>query len=512
MLRKAVAPLSLVAYVLACSANLATAQPTSIDQSMYFRSDVKDDPVCHDLTFDAQAGRYVWPEPVSNPAITCPDAFGWTQFLDAIRGEFWSNWAFDTFTWPQQPLAFCPEGGENCCNPNSSTNPGYDDPTNPALNCPFFPGDHGGLSVIPASERPHEVTPPIHGIIAQTDPARELREEEAEIVYRNKAFFDYVFQNNLYNQEGLAERFKRAVATVASNAPFRATGVEIRFPADAVMFKTDWIHQDFMLELGLIQEMPSGPPNNPDAPYVTMLIENPIGDNDAGNFKPGLHYMVAITGASKAIPNWHWYAFEHVGNLGRCDYIGCNDAFGFDQPAPDGFYTNYIPPRTQSDNLVTPSPIFLTGEAYPSGTMTAALDALFTATGVATAADEDPDTPSVTDAAWRSYRLKGTQTTFTTSYGVSTIVGQSITEGGFVNTASCMTCHSQATVNSEGQPAIQSFGSSIDLNVTGYNESTRGAPNPSWFLSANTNVYNALQADFVWGIFNAQSVQQSGGN
>jgi hypothetical protein len=218
---------------------------------MYFRSDVKDDPVCRGLTFDPQAQRYIWPEPVSNPAITCPDAFGWTQFLDAIRDEFWSNWAFDTFTWPQQPLAFCPEGGENCCNPNSSTNPGYDDPTNPALHCPFFPGDHGGLSVIPAGDRPHEVTPAIHGIIAQTDPARKLREEEAEIVYRNKAFLDYVFQNNLYNQEGLAERFNRTVATVATNAPFRATGLEIRFPADAVMFKTDWIHQDFMLELGL---------------------------------------------------------------------------------------------------------------------------------------------------------------------------------------------------------------------------------------------------------------------
>jgi hypothetical protein len=167
---------------------------------------------------------------------------------------------------------------------------------------------------------------------------------------------------------------------------------------------------------------------------------------------------------------------------------------------------------TQSDGLVTPSPIFLTGQSYPSGTMIAALDALFTVTGTATGADVDPNTPSVTDAAWRSYRLKGTQTAFTTSYGVPTIVGQSITEGGFVNTASCITCHSQATVNAQGQPAIQSFGSSIDLNVTGYNESTRGTPNPSWFFSANTNIYNALQADFAWGIFNAKPLQQSGGN
>ena len=39
-----------------------------------------------------------------------------------------------------------------------------------------------------------------------------------------------------------------------------------------------------------------------------------------------------------ALPNWHWYAFEHVNNLGRCDFTGCNDSYGFKKtvsiPAP----------------------------------------------------------------------------------------------------------------------------------------------------------------------------------
>ena len=495
----------------AAFAIVASAQPNAIDNAMYFRSDVRDDDSCSQLRFDPETQAYVWPNEIINPAMTCPDAFGWTQFTDAIRFAFWNNWAFDSFSWPQEPLPLCGNGiTENCCDPNAAISPGYDNAGNPALHCPYFPGDHGGIANATLVPGAHEVTPPAHGIIATTDPARELRQEEAEIVYRNRAFFEYSFRQNLYNLEGLADRFNRASTTVAANAPFRAEGVEIRFPSDAVMFKTDWIHQDYMLDFGLIREMPSGPPNNPDAPYITMMISSAIGDNDASSFKPGLHYLVGVTGAVKALPNWHWYAFEHVGNLGRCDYIGCNDSFGFEQPAPEGFYGNFIRPHTQSDNLVRPSTIFLTGQPYDSGLMTPSLDALFGAIGIATKPSADPNMPSATDEAWRSYRLKGTQTAFTTAYGVPIVLGQSITEGGFINSASCMTCHAQASVNAAGQPAIQSFGSSMLLNLTGYHQSTNGAPIPAWFFSANTNVYQALQTDFVWGIFNAQSVNRTG--
>lgn len=493
-----------VATMAALLAAPASAQPNAIDNAMFFFSTVRDDDVCRQLTYDAETRNYVWPEGVTNPAMTCPDAFGWTQFTGAITDQFWTNWAFDSFIWPSAPLALCEPGDTDCCDPNSNTNPGYDNPGNPALHCPYFPGDHGGLAATTLPPGGHEVSAPAHGVIAQTDPARVLRQEETEIVYRNRAFFEYAFTENLYNQEGLGARFTAANAAVA---PFQPLNTAIDFPPDAVMFKVDWIHQDYMLEYGLIEELPSGPPNNPDAPYVTMMITEAIGDSDPTHFKPGLYYLVGITGAAKAVPGWHWYAFEHVGNLGRCDYIGCNDAFGFDQPVPEGYYANFIAPHQETDGLVNPSPIFVTAEVYPSGTMTDSLDTLFRAMGIGTGADDgDPNTPSLTDPAWRSYRLKGTQTTFTTTYGIPTIVGQSITEGGFVQSASCMTCHVQASVNAAGTPAIQSFGGSFRLNLTGYNQSTNGPPVPSWFFAGNTNTYIAFQTDFVWGIFNAQPV------
>ncbi|MGD9740610.1 MAG: hypothetical protein AB7O56_09255 [Bauldia sp.] len=508
MRRRIVAVIAGFAVAMAAMTVSVVSQPNGLDNSMYFYSDVRDADACRGLTYDAATEAYVWPAGITNPAMTCPDAFGWTQFADAIRDAFWANWAFDTFMWPAEPLALCEPGGTNCCDPTSNTNPGYDNPGNPALHCPFFPGDHGGLdgTIVPTGA--HDIAAPTHGIIAQTDPGRVLREEEAEIVYRNRPFFEYAFAENLYNQEGLGARYTATTAGVTANAPYRATNAAIGFPSDAVMFKTDWIHQDHMLEMGLIEEQPDGPPNNPDAPYITMLISEVIGDNDPDSFKPGLYYLVGIAGAAKAVPNWHWYAFEHVANLGRCDYIGCNDAFGYDaEGVPDGFYANFVPPHQASDGLVTPSPVFVTGEAYPPGTITMSLDALFAAAGIGTGtADADPNTPSLDDPAWRSYRLKGTQTEFTTSYGIPIIVGQSISEGGFVNSASCMTCHAQATVNAAGTPAIASFGSSYLLNLTGYHQSTNGPPVPSWFFAPNRPNYTALQTDFVWGIFNANSI------
>src|SRR5690606_1760473 len=77
----------------------ALAQPTAIDNAMFFHSDVRDDDACRGLRFDPETESYVWPDGVGNPAITCPDAFGWTQFTDAIRYGFWANWSFDAFIW-----------------------------------------------------------------------------------------------------------------------------------------------------------------------------------------------------------------------------------------------------------------------------------------------------------------------------------------------------------------------------------------------------------------------------
>ena len=49
------------------------------------------------------------------------------------------------------------------------------------------------------------------------------------------------------------------------------------------------------------------------------------------------------------------------------------------------------------------------------------------------------------------YRLKGAQVDFTDRTGRPTIVGNSITEAGFVSTSSCITCHAWASIGAPSQ-------------------------------------------------------------
>lgn len=86
--------------------------------------------------------------------------------------------------------------------------------------------------------------------------------------------------------------------------------------------------------------------------------------------------------STKDLPNWFWATFEHVDNQGRCDWTGGNDS----------------------------------------------------------------GRPTPADAAWRSYRLKGSQTEFVTATGRSTLLGNSVTEAGFTNSVSCISCHARAAV------------------------------------------------------------------
>ena len=48
------------------------------------------------------------------------------------------------------------------------------------------------------------------------------------------------------------------------------------------------------------------------------------------------------------------------------------------------------------------------------------------------------------DAAFTNYCLKGSQTDFTDAQGVKTRLGNSVTEAGFVDSASCISCHGTA--------------------------------------------------------------------
>ena len=237
-------------------------------------------------------------------------------------------------------------------------------------------------------------------------------------------------------------------------AAFFASGNVVDFPIDSVEVKGNWI---------AIEES-----DKPDYHWNYDI-----------NGK--LYGLVAMHITSKALPNWIWATFEWVGNPGRCDFIGCRDCFGY-SPATVASNTDAV------------------GKTYSGGTMNAPLAAMFEAGGLT----------GPWGAEWQNYRLKASQTDYVDPTGVPLLVGNSVTEGGFVQTASCMTCHSRAAVDATGASAFPIFGEKEPLPLqttspqqfqtefTTYN----GPPDPNWFwlfTGKGTKRVN-MQTDFVWAI------------
>lgn len=215
----------------------------------------------------------------------------------------------------------------------------------------------------------------------------------------------------------------------------------ISFPVDSIEVKANW------------------------KPVTAGLDTSLYHINTASDGKQ--YALVSMHVISKMVPNWTWATFEHKDNPGRCDFMGCRDSFGATTPV-----------------VAAKTP---TGGTYPACTKTAALKAMF---GKANLPPE-----------YDNYCLKGSQTDFITSTGLTTLLGNSVTEDGFVSTSSCMTCHSQAAVTSSGASAFQNGG------VTAQG-SPNGVPLASWFWNnpgkSNQSQKN-LQMDFVWAIpLNAQ--------
>jgi hypothetical protein len=175
-----------------------------------------------------------------------------------------------------------------------------------------------------------------------------------------------------------------------------------------------------------------------------------------------LYGLVALHIMTKALPNWLWATWEWTGNAGRCDYIGCHDSFGV-APA----------------NVAPQTPL---GGPYPSGTLATTLLAKFSAAGLG--------------AEWQNYRLKGSQTLFADTTGLPTLLGNSVTENGFVQTSSCITCHGQASVDKSGHP-------NPSVGFVG-NQSSNGPLRPSMFYTTTSPpVLEYLPIDFIWGILAA---------
>ncbi len=490
--------------------------PNELQKFMLYRSFVQDAPTCGVVVDDHTA--MIGGINAAAGAATCPDAFAWAQLTNAIKQEFWT-WGIDQTVWPAKPLPLCSATVTgDCCDPGAVPIQGSQ-PT----GCPVYRADYSPISPLPAAPN----GTPAQGVINhrglvpadEIDPGRLLRDLELELVFRNRAMVNYIYRNDLYSREGLGARNRAQNAAIKAGNLGEAHALTVRFPNDAVMVKTDFVHQDIMLGQGLIQPIKgSDVPNNPDYPYLTVFLDGDGGEDQV----PGWYYLLAMTNASKDLPTWHWYAMEHVANRGRCDYIGCNDSFGYSvngaaQTGAD-FGSTYIPPMiTVNDDKITGNdPLFVTGKFYdPVETgeeMTPALADLFKAMGIATAAaDPDPMVISADDPAWANYRLKGTQTTFNTATGVPTGLGATITEGGFVNSASCTTCHSQAAADANGTSTQAGVGATWRPNLLGFSQVAMGAPDPDWFYGNGGPTAIATQIDFVWGILNAACQSPAGG-
>jgi hypothetical protein len=225
--------------------------------------------------------------------------------------------------------------------------------------------------------------------------------------------------------------------------------------------------------------------------------------------------------SSKDIPDWVWTTFEHVAMPGRCDIIGCNDSYGYRNPAklPKGVADNYIEPKTRSDHLNSPSVVFDRDGIYPPEPIRAGLKHVLDGLSIGVKPSGNSEEPTPRDLAWRSYRLRGSQVDFVDATGRSNMLGNSITEAGFMDGSSCITCHARAGIKVTpvpkdnalacGNPVLDGkycytfFGLGVfenSLSDFGYARSAHGIPNPDWYYAnATPPTLNILPVDFVWG-------------
>jgi hypothetical protein len=255
---------------------------------------------------------------------------------------------------------------------------------------------------------------------------------------RNEAAFKFIKDNGLFKVTGLKAAF----------------GKTLSFPPDAVEVKANWMP---------VEQVPAFTGNKvtlADVPKVFHVNTSPVD-----NKKYALMSMHVIT---KLVPNWTWATFEHKFNPKRCDIIGCRDAFGAVQSP--------VPPNKDP------------GLGYPDCVKTPALKQLIAA--------------AKWDEAFENYCLKGSQSDFTDNNGLDIRLGNSITEDGFVNRSSCITCHGRAGFDQNGRA---SSNAGFDAN---------GAPlgpiQPNWYWSftARQPIFVGMpglkriasSADFVWSV------------
>lgn len=506
LLRSPVASCSAL-FGLVLAAGVASASPNTVDYAVYFDSEVHDTEGCA-MTMNGQ--EVMIDKKFANPSMSCPDMFSWKLFADTVRQSWWTNWAADEQTWPAEPFALCEGGkaGPNCCLPGSADNP--------SQHCPVYPGDV--VSITESASQPRKLSKPIgaHAISlgrgglnlemmtmpgkpGEPEPGRVLRQEVGEITVRNKDMFDYIFKNDLYNAQGVANVVERNQKNLAEHAPYQAKNPsgalsKIDLPVSAIMIKSNWLYHEFAKDIGL--------KDDPAAPYIKKAMSTELN----GKTYTGEHWLLAFHISTKDTPQWVWTTFEHVNNPGRCDFSGCNDSYGYASPDqhPGETMSNFTAPHVRNDGLQQSSVIYDLGNTYPSGPVSSGLSEIFKSAGIGTT--QAGEEPMPTDKGWLSYRLKGAQVNFTNAMGRATRLGNSITEGGFVTTSSCITCHARASVAASGdskKPLAVPLGVFLydQLSEVGYGQSAMGIPERSWYHGSGSKPsVRALQTDFMWGM------------
>ena len=532
--------LFLLCLLLPTGAREAASEPNPIDYSMWFLSDIRDTPEC---ALSYADGRYDYGPTVSNPAASCPDSFAWQVFTHIVQQKFWEDWSTDRQAWPSDPWARCAPGetGGNCCAELVISNEVW------PQHCPVFPGATEGAPghVMGAPSKAHRL--PLATAAGTTDDtlgqwddvpdnlkAAVIGDVQNELIYRNQPMMNYIFDEQMYFVEGLKAIFQAHTEKLGAYAPYRAnlldptedysppqTTAFVEFPVQSIMVKANWISLEDARKVGI-------DPDDPDHPYIVMDLV-PKTDDDTATTAPvetEPQILLSFHISTKDLPNWYWATFEHVANQGRCDWLGCNDSFGYAAPStPDGNgdglqgrASNYVPPHQLTDVDGSTVGAFALAKAYVGvDQITERLTDLFKAIGIATDAEANRSgRPTPQDRAWLSYRLKGSQIDFVTPTGRPTLLGNSVTEAGFVNSASCISCHSRAAIDENGRPPLDIF---VDrLSNAGIEKSFNGVPEEGWFY---VNAYygvngqrqapavRGVQADFVFGIRNACPMSES---
>lgn len=556
-------------------------KPTGIDSILYFQAAIKDAEYCSmnikngELTaINNSTGKVL-----SNAAMTCPDMFSWKLFADVIQDKFWSNWADENDNWPAEPYALCKAGQEprkdDCCQPGSEHND--------HKHCPIYPGTqhaaklkkltnalieeahdlardpalqrdtrlpfHNTLNPLSSMVKQHKMKAtesaelpscsavPIDGknedlvadIIKKFDPAdaestgRVIRQTNAELTIRNQVFHDYLFDNNLYNSDGVKDIFQVNQKNLQTEAPYHLANrssqggkpgrlSRMDLPPDAIMIKSNWLHHDLAVALGLPEDQKL---------YISKLLHTNIDLQALGISKTqqsckmvGIHHLVAFHISSKDIPNWVWTTFEHISLPGRCDISGCNDAYGYasnDNNRPSGTADNYVKPNQHSDQLNSSTTVFNSDQGYPLEKIRPELDKLFTKMNIGTGSSTSQAEPDPEDVAWRNFRLKGSQVEFVNAIGQSTLLGNSVTEAGFMDGSSCISCHARAGAALNSNGTVNFLALSVferDLTDFGYARSHHGIPKPFWYYNDNNTKPSMLvmQTDFIWGFLNANPI------